>query len=254
MRLLLLSPALVLLPTSSFASSVTVTCDPPGLTIIGTDQAQCSVQVAESVGGSASASMGLDLAADPAQLSTLRTAQTASVPVFNPNTGPSTVATGTEIHFDEFLIPAGSVRPGYVILQAFSTGSSATDGAAGGRVSFYFPANRTDTAISCTTFDAGLCFPSNRFFATERPLIPITLGIPLELVAEGTLDAFWSRLVGGTGAEAIENGLYEFRFVEADGITPVAVSQTPEPANALLVSTVLLAALVLRKQCHMKRR
>jgi len=196
--------------------------------------------------------MGLALATDPADFSALRTAQTSSVKVFNTNTGLSTIAARTEIHFDEFLATAGSVRPGYVILQAFSTARSATDGNAGGAVRFYFPANRTDTQISCSAFDAGFCDPSNRFLATERPLIPITLGTPLELFAEGGLYASWVRVFGFAAAEATENGRYEFRFVEADGVTPVAVSEVPEPSSALLVSAMLLAGLILRKQSTSK--
>jgi len=240
MRLCLLSPTLFLLAISSFASSVTVACDPPGQTVVGTDQAQCSL-LSPGI-GSASASLGLELATDPAAFSILPTAQAVSAAI---NSDGLAALARTEIHFDEFLITAGSVRPGYLILQASSPGSfSESPDGAGGGVGFQFPAY-AKTGVSCFALDRQ-CFP---VFSGPHS---VTLGTPLELVANGGLSA--NAKSGEGGVNVAETGRYEFRFVEADGFTPVAVSQTPEPASALLVSAAAVAALIVRKRLLVAQR
>lgn len=240
MRLFLLSPALFLLAASSFASSVAVTCDPPRQTIIATDQAQCFL-VSPGI-GSASASIGLELATDPAAFSLLRTAQAGSAATTN-NAGVFGAQVTTEIHFDEFLLTAGSIRPGYLILGVSSPGShSASSGGAFGSVSFQFAPYGAASQISCLAIDRQ-CFPLNIFS------VPVILGIPLELVANGTLIAVAQS--PSETADVAENGQYQFRFVEANGVTPVAVSETPEPSSALLFGTALLLPLILRKRMLM---
>lgn len=238
----------VLTALPAFASSVTVSCDPPGETIGGTVSAQCSGQGDEGRTASASASFALNIASDPANFSILSTVQVTSAAIagYQVPLSTSSLAT-TQINWDDYLLTADPVRAGYLKIQSIQTPTVGTDGA-GGFVNFGFSTagnGITTGFIGCDNF--GGCVPGNGGINAEDPLIPITLGVPLELISQGAASANAERIVDDIQAVAIMIESYEFRFLEADGVTPVAVSEAPEPATVLLVGAVLTAAFLLKR-------
>lgn len=245
---IVLGLALFLTALPAVGSSVTASCDPPGPTIVGTFTAQCSGQGTNNAQSNASVSINLQLAANPADFSLLNTAQTTSANfTLQSPIGGISVSAATSIRFDEYLTTAGPVRPGYVIIQAFSPNTLAVDGS-GGQVVFNFPANSAGTEVGCSVQDGQECVPSNATIAALHPLNAISLGVPVELTAQGSLTSSAYNFPTENTTFGGVYGRYEFRFVEADGVTPVAVSETPEPSTVLLLGAPLLAVLARKKK------
>ena len=103
------------------------------------------------------------------------------------------------------------------------------------------------TWLSCSARFAFDCNPSNWYSHLGYP--SVTLGTTMNLMADGTA-------INSAGLnEGMSRGdlttTFQFRFVEADGVTPVAVelvSDAPEPATYVLIGLSLAGAALLRKR------
>lgn len=89
------------------------------------------------------------------------------------------------------------------------------------------------------------CSPGRGYYGYYSR-IPVMLGTPLTLVANGHLTNE-TRDREGTTAGQLETE-FQFRFFEADGSTPVAVSEAPEPSTSALAGLALTATVLLRKR------
>jgi hypothetical protein len=74
---------------------------------------------------------------------------------------------------------------------------------------------------------------------------PITLGVPFTVTAYGTVRSLSDD---GTQSFASINTLFSLSFFEADGVTPVALTEVPEPTSYLLLSAGLLGLPLVRKR------
>ncbi len=77
-------------------------------------------------------------------------------------------------------------------------------------------------------------------------MIPIVLGTDFNLAATGYVDD-WANLLDGQSGGKL-NSTFQFRFFELDGVTPVALSDAPEPATWSLLGFALGAALVAKRR------
>ena len=78
--------------------------------------------------------------------------------------------------------------------------------------------------------------------------IPVVLGSPLTLVANGYLTN-QTRDGEATTAGQLETE-FQFRFFEADGSTPIAVSKAPEPSTSALAGLALTATFFSARDWH----
>lgn len=103
------------------------------------------------------------------------------------------------------------------------------------------------TQIQCQA-NSGNCSPGDGYWSNYN-FIPVTLGAPLTLVANGHLSNQAVALDNVSGG--ILDPSFLFRFYEVNGTTPVAVemvSDAPEPSTYGLIGRSLAAAALLRKK------
>ena len=239
-----------LLPLSLSAATITITntCQGPGFAPV-TGSSSCSagsVQPGFEAGASASAGAALTLAANPAVFSAFSaqsTASAAGVLGFLPGT--------TEIHYynasalslvtlDASLITAGSPRSGYIQLNVSGgVGYDAGDDGGSETLTLSSPAGGMPLGAFCSLSTCS--YPANQ-------TLPFVLGMAFPISYSGTAYAYSSNTVDGPGWANVLLG-YNFRFLEADGITPVTVSETPEPGTFfLLVVPAFLLLLFVRQR------
>jgi hypothetical protein len=237
-------------------SVVTATCD--GITGIGSCHSEIPAGFGSRSYSSASGSVTLQLASNPADWSNLITHQQAmSVQGYpldpNGNIGPATAASLT-IDYAQDVITAGPQRAGYLQINVGQgTMGYFYDGHAtmtSGFTTHPFSAPYTDqpyTQIQCGS-NTGGCSPGSGYWS-EYSRIPVTLGTSLTLVADGHLSNMAQYIDAQSGDEM--NTSFLFRFFEADGSTPVQVemvSEAPEPSAYGLIGLAMAGAALLRQR------
>ncbi len=144
------------------------------------------------------------------------------------------------------LITAGPVRDGYVQITGDGSSTYFYDGQ-GEMTSGIVSANASSplTEISCAANSVTGCAPGPHYYSVMNPLIPISLGTNINLAATGFVNDWVGPLDGQSGGEL--DTTFQFRFFEADGVTPVAVSDVPEPATWGLIAFIGGAVLVVKR-------
>ncbi|MFL6448720.1 MAG: PEP-CTERM sorting domain-containing protein [Bryobacteraceae bacterium] len=168
------------------------------------------------------------------------------------------------VNWTQAITTAGPVRSGYFQIQTGGDGGSLAGaggtlvtGFAGGPVTMIDPqyGNTATVDIAAHCHSGGLngeCSPGNGYYGHYN-LIPVTLGTSITLESVGNLKYdpvgyIWNdpTVVGGYLL-----GTFQFRFLEADGVTPVAVSDAPEPATWSMIGLSVVGAALLRKRRSM---
>jgi hypothetical protein len=143
-----------------------------------------------------------------------------------------------------FLETAGPLRAGYVSITCPYLACAVTDGgAAGGSFAF-----------SIGSIAGGSCGPTN---CANPPLESIELGETLQFTAAAIASATSGGLATGSGeGDGVANASYTVEFFEANGVTPVALSETPEPGSAAVMGggLVWLGWLARRRLLGVKTR
>lgn len=257
MRVSYLSLAgLVAASTLSAASYVTVNCgSPSGLPVSVTSTAtstSCSsfdggtnYSSGNHLGGSAaSGSVVLTLADNPAEYSLLTTSQNAVAVQASPpelTLGRGTAAT-IVISYSSTITTGGLERQGYLQISPDSTAINQSYYSGGSQMTsgldinpivrgVYYDPNRPVTEVACATgYTTTGCNPSPNYLQNYTPLIAITLGVPITLVADGSTYDYVNAGEGMSGGGL--STTFGFRFLEADRTTPVqAVAAAPEPST-----------------------
>jgi hypothetical protein len=256
MKALCFSLILTCLPASA-VSFVTVQCSLQS----GVPIAYSETPTASSCSGgsdqygrvNAVGEVSLDLSADPSQFSTLSVYSYSLIRQGYPTRvpedlwGPGGLA-NIAIDYQTQVLGAGPIRSGYVQVDFNYVSENPYDGSASLTAGLTLNAVSTSfanpvTLISCAS--TGYCNVGPSYYPLHASLIPVTLGVPIGLEAVGTLQNASGYIDGQSGGRL---GItYQFRFLEADGVTPVGTSEVPEPATWGLVSaSVVLAGLVRR--------
>jgi hypothetical protein len=245
----------------SAASFVTVQCYPPldsaVTTVSTTYSASCSggASYPSRIGNAfASASVGLSLATDPDQFSTVTTSMASYVQQAYQNDpeNPSRMPGGgaqASINYRTSIATDGPTRSGYLQLDFTYSNASFYDGDAQSAVGIQVPNASLLTDVSCNSNGSvgSACSPGLTYYQ-RFGLIPVTLGSPYRLYATGNLNNV------ATGFDGASSGfltvVYRFRFLESDQTTAVQalevsdMTPAPEPSSwALLIAGAgLLAA------------
>ncbi len=238
-----------------FGSSVSVSCDPdtapppsydgflPPPTPLGL-YASCNGLNPDGSRASASAQVYLSLSTTGGY--NILSVNSAGSAVF-PGLGGSSAVSQSTTEFAEYLQSAGPVRAGYleVLPNEFSG-----IGAGFGTDRFNVSISSGSSLYPPVLAGADNVTPTFPYSLYNNPdgspkLVPTLLGVPLLLSGMTTASAAADFSDGSGAGRAIVN--YGFRFFEADGTTPVAVSETPEPSTLLLGIPVLGAFLLRRR-------
>ena len=132
----------------------------------------------------------------------------------------------------------GVPRPGYIEIGGYALGESRY--LASPSYAFGIPGSLQFSGFqSFTGSDAG------GFDPAAAP-IPVSLGTPFSLFATSNLLVATDSSLNAPNFGFIQ-GDFEFRFLEADGATPVTVVTTPEPASWSLLGASTFMLLLLRR-------
>ena len=260
MKSLLPAAFLSLASALLYSAPVSVTCGAP-LTSSVTSESSLSAACTSLSNGSsysgggatASASVVLQLAANGAGFNSLLTSQSAYAQqaprqsqddLFGPGAETSIALTYTAT-----LSTGGSVRSGFLQIEGFGNGVSFYDGGAS-MTSGIVPASGSafQTEITCYS-NYSYCTPGTTYYMSNS-LIPVMLGTAFTLEANGGTSNWASGFDGSSGGSL--DTRYNFRFLEADGVTGVAVSQAPEPLTVGLVG-LAFGALGLSRKMRSRR-
>lgn len=236
------------------APMVSVTCSAPlsaSVSSSGAGSAGCTSfangQSYAGGGATATAQVNLQLATSAADFSSLSTYQSAYARQGpRPQNEPFGPAAGNfiTINFSDTLVTAGASRSGYLQIQGYGSGASFYDGGASMTSGLLLNGAAATTEISCYS-NSSYCTPGTGYYNTYT-LIPVTLGTAITIEANGHTNNSASAFDGSSGGSL--STTYQFRFLEADGVTPVSVSEAPEPATLGLLSLSCGAILVARKR------
>ena len=147
----------------------------------------------------------------------------------------------SSISYSGTFLTAGPLRAGYLELVGSASVERPDNGQAGLTISMSpFDASLPTPALSCGLYGCSLGYYSS------HPLVPFTLGTSFTLTASGSLFSSASFLDGSSeGSQSADFGL---RLFEADGVTPVALSEVPEPSSLALFGLSLGVFLMKRKR------
>lgn len=237
----------------SFGAPITVSCSAPlstGVTSSGASAASCTSYAngySYSGGGAnATANVALQLAANGSDFSSLSTYQSVyarQAPRQTNSLFGAPAASSISVAYSSTLSTDGPVRAGYLQIQGYGFGSNIYDGGASMTSGIVLGGNSGyQTAVTCYS-NSSYCSPGTNYYGNT--LIPVTLGTAFTIQANGGTTDFAANFDGSSGGSLTT--MYNFRFLEADGTTPVLVSQTPEPATMSLIGLAFGSLLVLRK-------
>ena len=241
----LLVPAVLTMIGSALLHSapITVTCAAPltsSVTSGATSAASCTSLTngySYSGGGAnATANVAVQIAANGANFSSLSTnqyayAQQAPQQSVNDLFGPA-AQRSIGVVYSSTLSTGGPVRSGYLQIEAYGTGANFHDGGATMTSGILFDsASPYQTEVTCYS-NSGYCTPGIGYY-TYNSLIPVTLGTSFTIEANGGTTNWASGFDGSSGGSLRTQ--YDFRFLEADGLTAVQVSQAPEPLTVGMV-------------------
>lgn len=192
----------------------------------------------------------LTIAGNPALFNTLSSSFSSNVRRADPLPG-STFGAGAgasaSMNYNAQIITNGPVRSGFLQIQFTYSSQAFDDGRAEITSGFTFPSTINPLVSCAATRSLDPCSPAPGYYSFFG-LIPVTLGEVLTLQSVGTLLNVTDTFVAGSGGSVGLN--YQFRFLEADRLTPVAVAQTPEPSTSVLLgcgALGLLCATYLRR-------
>jgi hypothetical protein len=238
-----------------YGSPVSVTCGAPlssAITSGSSLSASCTSLTngySYSGGGaSATANVALQLAANGANFSSLTTYQSAYAQQAprsaNSLFGPA-ADSSIAVSYTNTLTTSGSVRSGYLQIQGYGYGSNFYDGAATMTTGIVVGSGSPyQTEVTCSA-NSGYCTPGTGYY-NYYSLIPVTLGTAFTIEANGGTTDWASGFDGLSGGSL--NTVFNFRFLEADGRTPVAVSEAPEPMTVGMVGLALSSVAIFRKR------
>lgn len=249
----------LLLLVCNFAYGAGVTANCGSVVSTGDTAASCSTYPDSGTywvqGVSAYGKVTLTVAANASDYTTLVTHQgvqaTEGAPLPGEALGTGSGGSTSTIAYSQSLITAGSARDGYLQISPSSNADVARpyDASAAG-ISFGLDITPFDgqfftgapfTSIRCGGADS--CSPGPTYYTDHYPLIPVTLGSGFNVFANGTVGAYVNRGDGISGGGV--DSTFQFRFLEADGTTPVQVAAAaPEPGTiGMLGGGLLLAGL-----------
>jgi len=136
--------------------------------------------------------------------------------------------------------PAGTASASITFFDTYATAGPVRPGTMRG---FFQPSmpSRYGGFFSYSLSAPGLNFPS----IGPSLVVPITLGqsftVSMSMVARSLSD-------DGTQSFVNARNPLSLSFFEADGVTPVALAEVPEPRSAALIGAVLLASLGWRRR------
>jgi hypothetical protein len=211
------------------AAPVSVTCGSPYSTQpVTADAGFTSASCTSFNGGfseppaAANAQVVLSLADNGADWSNLRTEQSGVAVQGRPASGQGS-GPGTEAHmlinYSNLLTTAGPLRAGYLQLQFSGSVGYIYDGTSAITSGIVNP-NLNSPLPQFTCAEYGGCTGSA--FLAHNPMIPFTLGQAFIIEANGYFDTYAYGNDGFSGGSSQSN--YNFRFLEADGLTAVEVS------------------------------
>ncbi len=249
----LISFLALLTASSLFAAPVSVSCGSPySSQPVTTDAGSSSVSCGSFTGNSlqahanAQAQVILSLSGDGTGWSTLRTEQSAVTVQGRPGpgqgSGPGTEA-HTRIDYSTLLTTAGPLRAGYIQLQFSGSVDYIYDGTSA-ITSGIVNTNPNSSLPQFTCSEYGGC--TGNSFLARRSMIPFVLGQAFTIEANGYFDNYAYGNDGFSGGSSQSN--YQFRFLEADSLTPVGVSPAPEPSTWLLLAAPLAIGFVLKRK------
>jgi hypothetical protein len=260
MRLLVHAVLTLVASAALHSAPITVTCAAPlssNVTSGSTSAASCTSLTngySYSGGGAnATANVALQLAANGAEFSSLSTYQYAyaqQAPRQSPDAlfGPA-AESSIAVSYSSTLSTGGRLRSGYLQIQAYGVGAGFHDGGASMTSGILLnSASPYETELTCYS-NSGSCTPGMVDYA-HNSLIPVMLGTAFTLEAHGQT-ANWASAFDGSSGGSL-NTQYNFRFLEADGITAVQISQAPEPLTVGLVGLAFgLLGIVRRKRSRL---
>lgn len=237
MRLLIAAAFTTIASAVVYGAPISVTCVAPlssNITSNSASAASCtSLTNGYSYAGggaNATANVLLQLAGNGADFSSLSTYQTAyaqQAPRQSPSDlfGPA-AGSSVAISYSSTLSTGGPVRSGYLQIEAYGVGASFYDGGATMTSGIILnAATPYGTEVTCYSNSAS-CTPGFGYYS-HNSLIPVTLGTSFVIEANGRTTNSASGFDGLSGGSLGTH--YNFRFLEADGVTGVQVSQAPEP-------------------------
>jgi hypothetical protein len=183
----------------------------------------------------------LSLPSDLSQWSTLE----AGVHLAN------TAGSSDSLNYHRDISTTGPVRSGYIQIQTGGPGGFVTFaqgqlrlGFAGGPV--VAPGSEYNGVyIEAQCGDLG-CSPGNGYYG-YYDRIPVTLGTAMTLEAVGNI-AYCCTGPGVYYTGGGISGIFQFRFFDSDGVTPVAVSDAPEPSTYGLIVASMAGAVFFRRR------
>ena len=148
------------------------------------------------------------------------------------------------LDYADTFLTNGPVRSGYLQIDLFLNGgvSIYSGGEKLNVILSPAPGNVPPPDVTCST-GQGCYVPS---FWYRSLLVPYTLGGAITLSAEGSIFADADFNAGQSGGQDFID--YRFRFFEADGVTPVSISESPEPATLGLLGASLLGLWIVKRR------
>jgi hypothetical protein len=216
------------------------------------DSSACVFDPPDSAYAAAQTAFRLNLSIDAAEYSSLTTSQfvraTGHFPNgpdgnWEPSFGVSVIDSATLLATD------GAVRAGFLQIAFSNTANIGSNGNYGSLATGLRDVRTQSSDISGTllancSFNSLNCLPYPAYFARNNT-VPVLLGTAFTAYTNGTVDIFADLITGGAAGTLTTD--FEFRFVEADGVTPVAVIFAPEPGSlGMVVAALSILVLGLR--------